>query len=288
MNDTDPFDPSKFRPYRPGRGEAGEPPAARPPGEMPPQPPSPPEPPPGEPFPGAAPGRRKWPDDIPVTGSEAVWPILAVWAVMIIAAWLLQRGLSAGQLSFVQPHFALVERILIIGLLYYLLYVRHVDGLVDGLHLKLGRVRWIVAGALFGAACCAGMWALHHHVLDRPFASGQGGDPVRLLSATVVCLVAVFVDELFYRGLIYPLVRRGVGVLLAVVIVTLWFGLLRGATGTQGARIDQWWLGSMIGLSLVLTLARVFSRNVGLPIAIHMGFSVVLCVAMWLSFVVGR
>jgi len=255
---------------------------------MPPQPPLPPETESlGEPSRGAAPGWPKWPDDIPVTGSEAVWPILAVWAVMIIAAAILRHVLSAGQLSFVQPHFALVERILIIGLLYYLLYVRHVDGLVDGLHLKLGRLPWIVAGALFGAACCAGMWALYHYVLGRPFVGDQGGDPVRLLSATVVCLVAVFVDELFYRGLIYPLVRRGVGTVLAVVVVTLWFGLLRGATGTEVARVDQWWLGFMIGLSLVLTLARVFSRNVGLPIAIHMGFSVAFCVAIWLNFVAG-
>ena len=283
MNHTDPFDPSKFRPYRPGRGEPAEPSAARPPGDLPPQTPLPPEP----QSRGAAPGRRKWPDDIPVTGSEAVWPILAVWAVMIISAAILRHVLSAGQLSFVQPHFALVERILIIGLLYYLLYVRHVDGLVDGLHLRLGRLPWIVAGVLFGAACCAGMWALHHYVLDRPFVGDQGGDPVKLLSATVVCLVAVFVDELFYRGLIYPLVRRGVGVVLAVLIVTLWFGLVRGATGIEGARVDQWWLGSMIGLSLVLTLARVFSRNVGLPIAIHMGFSVTFCVAIWLNFVAG-
>ncbi|MBN2582998.1 MAG: CPBP family intramembrane metalloprotease [Planctomycetes bacterium] len=221
----------------------------------------------------------KWADDIPVAGGEAIWPLLAVWAVVIIVWRMLKTFLPHEDFQFWRVQLALVEQVLLIGVLYYLLYVRSDEGLVDGLHLHLRPIWHWFGGLGLGVAYFVTVEVLLLHVsLGKPMLGAGQTDVVKLLFVTVLYIVAAMVNELFYRGLIYPLVRRAIGVLGSVLVVTLWFALVRSAY----AGGDWWRTGAVVGLSLILTLARVFSRGVAAPIGIHLGFGLSLCVSLWL------
>ena len=301
MTSQDPFDPSKFRPYRPGRGAEGDREG------LPPAEPS------GIQEPGSEPegigvgprtGRRRGadpvaggggamelvgrgpvrPDDIVVRGDEAILGILAVWAIAVIAAnsrGLLGRVFGPAEIPFwVGYVLALAEDVLILALLFYLLTIKHGEGLVDGLHLRAGPWRWTVGAAAFGVVTCVGVILLLK-VLDvkayGTFELGLG-DPVEKVLVTVTVLATAFAHELYYRGLIFPLLRRGVGTPLAVIAVTVWFGLAHFSRVEAHAHLVV----IMGFLGLATTLVRHFSKSLGPAVAMNLAYSVSLCLFLWL------
>lgn len=290
MSTQDPFDPRKFRPYHPAKpGDRDE--AAQPP----PRGDEEPAPAPGRPAPlvrapaavrQAAPdAAESRPDDIVLRGDETLLGILAIWAVAVIAAnarSILGRFLGPGEVPFWTDYvLVLVEHLLILMMLFYLLYVKHSAGLVDGLHLHAGPVRWTVAAAVAGVALQAA--ALHlPDVLDLSDVGDvrmPAGGRLEMLLITITAISGAFARELYYRGLIFPLLRRGIGTVLAVLVVTAWFALAYFPASSGG----YWMLGVYAVLGLATTLARHYSRSLGPPVAMHLAFNVALCTYLWLS-----
>lgn len=94
-----------------------------------------------------------------------------------------------------------------------------------------------------------------------------------LLFAVLGVFIAPFVEELIFRGFIYPVVERGAGNALAVVSTALLFTALH---------LGQLW-GSWTGIALILlvgiTLSTVRARTDSLipPFVIHLSYNSTLC-----------
>ena len=94
-----------------------------------------------------------------------------------------------------------------------------------------------------------------------------------LLFAVLGVFIAPFVEELIFRGFIYPVVERGAGSALAVVSTALLFTALH---------LGQLW-GSWTGITLILlvgiTLSTVRARTDSLipPFVIHLSYNSTLC-----------
>lgn len=85
-------------------------------------------------------------------------------------------------------------------------------------------------------------------------------------------IFAPFVEELFFRGFLYPALARRIGTISAVSLTAASFAVIH-----QGQLAHAWvpltWL-FIVGT--VLTLVRARTRSVALCVAIHMGYNVTL------------
>ncbi len=87
------------------------------------------------------------------------------------------------------------------------------------------------------------------------------GNAVTLIA---VILFAPVIEEIFFRGFIFPTVNKIFGVYIAVVITSVFFTL------AHFRQFEDWFFLSIIFLlSVIFTLARAFTRSTRLPIILH-------------------
>jgi len=305
MSEENPFDPRKLHPYRPPARTA-QPGAPVPPDQAPTPPPSITRP-VGDFFPTPVPHRvdpaewqedpepsrlaRTGPDDIPLSGEEAVFTMLTVWAVMVLLSKLANHYFPLAGMHLWFPHvLGLAESTLIVLVLVYLFYLRHEEGLIEGLHLDFAPTWWTAGAALGGIVYCGAT-----SFLIRNF-TGQTGlvsrNTPELVLLTIVLLATAFTDELFFRGLVYPVVRRAAGslvgklggIIAAVVVSTVWFGFVHKSQTAFADDRSRWILvGVFLGLGLLTTLVRQFSRSLVPSVAMHLAFAATTCVVLWLK-----
>jgi membrane protease YdiL (CAAX protease family) len=92
--------------------------------------------------------------------------------------------------------------------------------------------------------------------------------------AVTACLFAPVVEEMLFRGFLYPVLRRFTDGAFAGVFTGLLFGLVhRNLYGAIPLAL----------LGVVLTMAYERTRGLGLPIAIHALFNTASIVLMWLE-----
>ncbi|MGH9508296.1 MAG: lysostaphin resistance A-like protein [Terriglobales bacterium] len=92
------------------------------------------------------------------------------------------------------------------------------------------------------------------------------------LLAAFGILVAPFVEEMFFRGFLYPVLARRWNVGMAVVLTALAFAAI------HGAQLAYHWapLLLLFSVSLVFTLARMQSGSVAVPFLMHVGYNTTL------------
>lgn len=84
--------------------------------------------------------------------------------------------------------------------------------------------------------------------------------------------VAPFVEELFFRGFLYPVLARGLGVGLGVVLTAIPFALL------HSAQLGNAWgpLVVLFVVGVVLTGVRAVTKSVASSTLVHMGYNLTL------------
>ena len=99
-----------------------------------------------------------------------------------------------------------------------------------------------------------------------------------LMSALGVIL-APLLEELFFRGLFYPLVRRTVGVTPAVLLTATLFAFI------HGAQLGYAWapLLSIFVVGVVLTLVRQVTESVAASYLVHCGYNLTLFASLWVA-----
>ncbi len=96
-----------------------------------------------------------------------------------------------------------------------------------------------------------------------------------LLSVTLAPLM----EELFFRGFLYPVLARGIGVPFAVFLTALAFALLHGAQ-----LMFSWGPVLVIFLvGLVLTMVRAKTNSVAAGVLMHMAYNGTITVAMYVA-----
>jgi membrane protease YdiL (CAAX protease family) len=134
-------------------------------------------------------------------------------------------------------------------------------GLLRGSRLFL--VGAVVGTALMGAVYF-GLWCQGL----ATFAPGTGSDG--LFGALVVMFAAAVLEELLFRAVLFRIVEEATGTAVAVFVSAIAFGLIHGlnpgATAISSMAIA-------IEAGVMLALAYVATRNLWLPIGIHMSWN---------------
>jgi membrane protease YdiL (CAAX protease family) len=92
-------------------------------------------------------------------------------------------------------------------------------------------------------------------------------------------LVAPFVEELVFRGFLYPAFARWIRRVPAIVVTAAGFTLL------HGSQLAYAWapLSILFVVGLVLTCARVITKSVAFTVLLHMGYNFTLFVQVFIG-----
>lgn len=86
-----------------------------------------------------------------------------------------------------------------------------------------------------------------------------------LYAFLTIALIAPFVEEAYYRGFLLPILTRRFGSVVAIVVISVWFGAIH-----IPQLFPEWILiGWLFLLGLVLTLLRHFTGSLVPPLAAH-------------------
>jgi membrane protease YdiL (CAAX protease family) len=239
------------------------------------------------PAPPPAPVRRKSEEDPPWTG----WDVLIIIGVtigasfifgllVVGAAWLLVHGDASWVRLARKP-----ELLLIAQLLAYVVVFAFMYSLVasrTGHFWESVRWRWPATWAafLFGGAllymALAGVGQLlpipKHLPIDRFFANSREAMIMSIFAVTFAPLM----EELFFRGLLYPVLARRLGVVASIFWTGAAFGIIHGAQlGYSSAVLIIFLVG------IALTTVRAITKSVAASFLVHVGYNGTLSLLMY-------
>lgn len=90
-------------------------------------------------------------------------------------------------------------------------------------------------------------------------------------------LWAPFIEEMFFRGFLYPVLARQAGSFFAIVITALFFAFVHGAQLADAVAP----LVIIFIVGLVLTTVRSRTKSVGSSMLVHMGYNAALFLMAW-------
>ncbi len=99
-----------------------------------------------------------------------------------------------------------------------------------------------------------------------------------LLAAFAMSL-APLLEELFFRGMLYPLMRRAFGLSISVLLTAAAFAAI------HGAQLGYAWapILSVFVVGIVFTVTRVRTNSVAASFLMHCGYNFALFTALWIA-----
>lgn len=165
----------------------------------------------------------------------------------------------------------------ILAFMVLLVWARHKRQLFEAVYWNMPDRRGLMY-AVFTGVGLAFVSDIGEAVLNRwipkslPITEFFKDRPSALLLAAFAILVAPFMEEMLFRGFLYPAVERWTGPALSVLITALAF------TGLHGAQLGYSWA-ALLPIFIVgttLTIARVTTQSVARCVFIHMTYNFVL------------
>jgi membrane protease YdiL (CAAX protease family) len=91
--------------------------------------------------------------------------------------------------------------------------------------------------------------------------------------------LAPLLEELFFRGLLYPLLRRAFGLTMAVIVTAAGFAAI------HGTQLGYAWapILSIFLVGVVFTAARARTNSVAVSFLMHCGYNFALFTLLWLA-----
>ena len=216
--------------------------------------------------------------------STIVAVILAMMAVELIGH---ARPFNAEQMTtnafFVIPT-QFVSYIIVVGFMAFLAAVRHNQSLGQAVHWNppVGKLALSALGAGAALGMCSDVastllerWTPKSLPIEHFFTGPASG----YLLAAFGVLVAPLVEELFFRGFLYPAVARWTGSFASILITAAAFASL------HGAQLAYAWAPLLVlfGVGVVLTAVRARTGSVATCVLIHMGYNFLLFVILFIS-----
>lgn len=166
----------------------------------------------------------------------------------------------------------------IVGFMALLVWVRHQTSLAKAVHWNLPTRGNILTFAVMGGAALAlisdlGEVALHRWIPDSlPITEYFKDRPSALLLGAFGILVAPLMEELLFRGFLYPALARWTGVAASVIITASAFTLL------HGAQLGYSWAPLLLIfiVGITLTITRMRTNSVAICVVVHMTYNFVL------------
>jgi uncharacterized protein len=233
------------------------------------------------PAPPPHPAWNGW-DVLRLTFLTLVALFVGVFTVLLIARWWFYPHMALGEI-------ARVPLVVVAGQsLAYLLILAYMYVLVTRerrRHDFLAAIHWnwpsnIVVYVLAGLVLSLSLQGLAHLLpipkelpIDSFFRTPAEAWALGILSITLAPLI----EELFFRGFLYPVLARRLGLPVAVFLTALGFALL------HGAQLGFAW-GPVLVIFLVgivLTMVRAKQNSVAASVLIHMAYNGTITVAMF-------
>lgn len=113
-----------------------------------------------------------------------------------------------------------------------------------------------------------------HLPIDRFFQTAREAGMMSFLSVTL----APFMEEIFFRGLLYPVLARRFGVAVSIFVTGAAFGILHGAQLKY-----SWALLIIFLVGMALTAVRAFTKSVAASFLVHVGYNGTLSALLFVA-----
>ncbi|HEX9254330.1 MAG TPA: CPBP family intramembrane glutamic endopeptidase [Candidatus Angelobacter sp.] len=170
-----------------------------------------------------------------------------------------------------------VTYLAIVGFMAFLVWIRHKMSLSRAIQWNVPGRRLALSALLAGAALAVvsdiGEVIFHRWIPDSlPITEYFKDRPSALLLASFGILVAPLMEELLFRGFMYPALARWTGPFISIVVTASAFTLL------HGAQLGYSWAPLLLIfiVGVVLTVTRVVTRSVATGVIVHMTYNFVL------------
>jgi len=222
------------------------------------------------------------------------WDVLAVIAITSVTLVLLPLGIVALAHLLVYPKTPIVEivqipdvvlfmqlliYVVLFALMYYVIQTK-TGNFWQSIRWSWPRSRWAGFLALGGLLYFAliGLSQLlpipKHLPVDRFFQTAREATMMSILSVTLAPLM----EELFFRGLLYPVLARRLGAGASIFLTGAAFGLL------HGAQLKYSWAMLIIFLvGIALTAVRAVTKSVGGSFLVHVGYNGTLSAILFVA-----
>lgn len=111
-----------------------------------------------------------------------------------------------------------------------------------------------------------------HLPIDRFFQTAREAGIMSIIAVTL----APFMEELFFRGFLYPVLVRRMGTVAAILLTSALFGLL------HGAQLGYSWAVLVIFLvGIALTTVRAVTKSVASSFLVHVGYNATLSILLF-------
>lgn len=193
----------------------------------------------------------------------------------LLSARALEEALDKNAFFIVSTE--LVSYLAIVGFMVFLVSIRHRMPLSRAIQWNLPGRRLAIYALMIGGALAVvsdlGEVVFHRWIPDSlPITEYFKDRPSALLLGAFAILVAPFVEELFFRGFLYPALARWTGTFISVVVTAFAFSLLHG--GQLGYSWAPLLIIFIVGVALTVT--RVITRSVATGVIVHMTYNFVL------------
>lgn len=208
-----------------------------------------------------------------------VFLVLIIPALAVVAAHMLPRYAGVPLTALARNAVILVPAqsvayLLLIAFTHMLMITRHDRGLTDVIPFAWPRERWaalVAAGVLLAVAILmlGQFLPIPKQLPIDEFFKTRSSAFVMLVFAV---LVAPIVEELLFRGLLYPVLNRALGAIAALVLTSLAFALL------HAGQLALAWapLLTLFLVGFVLTLVRARYQSVMASTLVHMAYNTTL------------
>jgi uncharacterized protein len=195
------------------------------------------------------------------------------------------RTLDARELAanafFVIP-LQVVAYLMVVGFMAFIVWVRHNQALGEAIKWNTPSQRIALAalgtGGVLGlcseiASTLLQRWTPKSLPIEQFFRDPASG----YLLAGFGVLVAPLVEELFFRGFVYPAVARWTGSASAILITAAGFAAL------HGAQLAYAWAPLLVlfGIGAALTIIRARTGSVATCVIVHMGYNLSLFILLY-------
>lgn len=165
----------------------------------------------------------------------------------------------------------------IIGFMALLVWGRHRISLTQAIHWNLPDRRLLVNAMMLGAGLAlvsdVGDIVLHQWIPDSlPITEYFKDRPSALLLGGFGVLVAPLMEELVFRGFLYPALARWTGTVASILVTASAFTLL------HGAQLGYSWAPLLLIfiVGMALTVTRVVTNSVATCVVVHMTYNFAL------------
>jgi membrane protease YdiL (CAAX protease family) len=188
----------------------------------------------------------------------------------------LEEALTKNAFFIVPTQFVIY--VTVIGFMALLVWLRHKTSLAKAVHWNMPRQGRILAYALMGGTGLAfvsefGEAVLHRWIPDSlPITEFFKDRPSALLLGAFGILVAPLMEELLFRGFLYPALARWTGAAASIIITASAFTLL------HGSQLGYSWAALLLIfiVGITLTVTRMRTNSVATCVIVHMTYNFVL------------